>query len=220
MLFFLRPKKKKTLINPKLNDHHPIIWVNSTHKDPPTQDFRRITLPTEEFWEWPNSSLHREKCFKSQGFRFKTRDGQTGVLNSRGATLFVIRIQPFSAVLRLSFVLFFSYLTSCVKTLGSLPVEHWSCWALKCHSFCGWTRTINLQLQELQVSTLTPWAICWLLKCIHWNTFILCFWATELQNRYFSIVRLDPPTLRFRVSCVGNWAICLLLVYISPGKHI
>lgn len=164
--------------------------------------------------------MHREKCFKSQGPRFKTRNGQTGVLHSRGATLFVIRIQPFSAVLRLSFVVvvFFFLIdelckNSWVTFSGALILL-----GFKMPLFLR--SDSNLQPQELQVSTLTPWAICWLLKCIHWNTFILCFWATELQNGHPSIVRLDPPTLGFRGSCVGNWAICWLLVYISWRTYL
>lgn len=47
---------------------------------------------------------NNRKSFKFHNWQFKIHDGPTGVLNSRGATLLVIRTEPSYAVFRDTFL--------------------------------------------------------------------------------------------------------------------
>lgn len=155
---------------------------NFTHKEPRTQGFQRITLPTEGIQEWPNSSLHKTKHLESKGWWFKTQDRQAGVLNLRDATLLVRRIKPSSAV-------FWDIFLACLGKLKHMGRTDffWGHWTLKCYCACCWTRSFNHRnYKSASLSTELP-ADSWRTST---GTFIPLFWAIELQNGSLSTADL------------------------------
>lgn len=178
-----------------------------SHGEQPSTAHRQSFKANTEAWEeQPRSSLQKTKGFKSQCYWFNTCCGQPRVLNSRGAPLPVRRIEPSLAVF--GDVL----LTTAWKVLSGFD---WSVdlpWPWKGNSACCQTQTSYHRINQSALSHLELSADSWASST---GTLICHCWPTACQSGCLPVVRLEPPTLGFRVSGLSKWATYLLLGNIS-----
>lgn len=118
--------------------------------------------------------LCQSKGFESKDW-LKSRDGQTGDFSSRGST--VLKFEPSSTQT-------FFVLAELCENSSTVVLIFSGNWTLKCNSLRCWTQTSSRRKESTADSPGSH----------------LSFRATELQNGFLPIVKLDPPTLLFKVS--------------------